>query len=609
MPIISKFIYLTIFEVSDVAIWNWELRNPDTNAGFYTVQHSTSSSRASTTFSATLNTSQGIITVPNINLNGRQSKILVTDYSFGKSSLLYSSADVLTYGVFGDIDIIAFYLQAGQVGQFALSGVPPNTTYTVYGTANVTTSSSGNAKTFIYTQTVGKTVLKVNGILIFLMEVQTAWKFWAPPTTNNPTIKPSEQIFVMGPYLVRNASISHGVVHISGDNDNSTTIEVYTGDPKIETIDWNGLRLKASSTPYGSVTAQIPGNENRKITLPLLTNWRSANSLPEKASTYDDSKWTACNKTTTLSPVAPLTKPVLFSSDYGYYTGAKIYRGYFDGANYTTVNITASGGLAFGWSAWLNGVLIGGDNGTTLLTTTAASLSLPSSALQPKSNVLTVVVDYHGHDETSTAKGVENPRGILGAALLPLGSNSTSTGFSSWKIQGNAGGSANIDYIRGPMNEGGLYGERLGWHLPGFTPSEPTFDRSGPSTGISKSGIQFYTTTFHLNIDSDLDVPLGIHLAAPAGTIARVMLWVNGYQYGKYVPHIGPQTKFPIPPGVINNRGLNTLALSLWAMTDAGANLTTVELFSYGAYQTDFAFNKDWSYLQPGWDASRLQYA
>ncbi len=316
---------------------------------------------------------------------------------------------------------------------------------------------------------------------------------------------------------------------------------------------------------------------------------------------------TVANKNTTRSPVAPLTEPVLFSSDYGYYTGAKIYRGYFNGAKYTTVNITASGGLAFGWNAWLNGVLIGGDHGTSLLTTTVGSLTLPSSALKPSSNVLTVVVDYHGHDETSTAKGVENPRGILGALLLPGGS-STSTGFSLWKIQGNAGGSANIDPVRGPMNEGGLYGERLGWHLPSFTP-DAIFDRSSPFTGISKSGIQFYITNFSLNIDSDLDVPLGIELAAPAGTIARVMIWINGYQYGKYVPHIGPQTRFPIPPGVINNRGLNTLALSLWAQTDAGANLTTVELFSYGAYQTNFTFNQDWSYLQPGWNASRLQYA
>jgi len=570
------------------------------------VQQATTSSTASVTFSANLNTSQGLITVPDINLNGRQSKILVTDYSFGAHSLLYSSVDVLTYGTFG-IDVLVLYLEQGQTGQFALQTGSDIANHTIYGPTKVTVTPSSNLTTVVYTQGAGKTILQIDGVLVYLLDQPSAWEFWAPPTTINPDVKPDQQIFVLGPYLVRNASISHGVVHISGDNDNSTTIEVYTGDPDIQTIDWNGIRLNAVKTPYGSVTAQIPGSENRTISLPPLANWRSADSLPEKLSTYDDSKWTVCNKSTTLSPVAPLTKPVLFSSDYGFYTGAKIYRGFFDGTTFTSVNITCSGGLAFGWSVWLNGVFIGGNVGNASLTTTTEILSLPPSSLRTTNNLLTVVVDYHGHDETSTAKGVENPRGILGASLIPS-TNGSSTGFNLWKIQGNAGGSANIDPVRGPMNEGGLYGERVGWHLPSFTP-DSSFDRSSPLTGFNASGIRFYITTFHLNIDSDLDVPLGIELSAPAGTVARVMIWVNGYQYGKFVPQIGPQTVFPIPPGVINNRGLNTLALSLWAMSDEGAKLDTVQLISYGAYQTDFQFNEDWSYLQPGWDESRLQYA
>jgi len=381
---------------------------------------------------------------------------------------------------------------------------------------------------------------------------------------------------------------------------------VYTGDLDIQTIDWNGIRLDAIKTSYGSVTAQIPGSENRTISLPPLTNWRSADSLPEKLSSFDDSKWTVCNKSTTLSPVAPLTIPALLSNDYGYHVGTKVYRGYFDGTIFASVNITCSGGLAFGWSAFLNGVLVGGNAGNASLATTNAVLSLPHCSRQTTNNLLTVVVDYHGHDETSTSKGVENPRGILGASLIP--SSSCSTGFKLWKIQGNAGGSTNIDPVRGPMNEGGLYGERAGWHSPFFIP-DSNFDCSSPFTGLNSSGIRFYVTTFHLNIDSDLDAPLGIELGAPAGTVARVMIWVNGYQYGKFVPHISPQTRFPVPPGVINNRGLNTVALSLWAMSDEGAKLDTVKLINYGAYQTGFTFDQDWSYLQPGWDESRLEYA
>jgi beta-galactosidase GanA len=256
--------------------------------------------------------------------------------------------------------------------------------------------------------------------------------------------------------------------------------------------------------------------ESRSVPLPALTGWKSGNSLPETNPTYDDSKWTVCNKNTTLSPVAPLTLPVLFSSDYGFYTGAKVYRDYL----MAFVNLTTSGGLAFGFNAWLNVKLIGGSPGNASLTTIASVQPFSGATLKPKDNVLTVVVGYHSHDETSPAHGVENPCGILSASL--------SYGiFTQWKIQGNAGGSASIDPVRSPMNEGGLYGERQGWHLPGFDTSKLP-STSIPMDGLTQSGIRFYVTTFHLNIDSDLGAPLGIELSARAGTVARVMIWVNG---------------------------------------------------------------------------------
>ncbi|TAQ90548.1 hypothetical protein B7494_g1102 [Chlorociboria aeruginascens] len=604
----------TGYSVSSTEAWSWVLRNPDTNAGFYTLQQDNSPSTASITFDVYLKTSVGNITVPNVSLDGHQSKILVTDYNFGTKTLLYSSADILTYGIF-DVEVLALYLESGQVGQFAFKNTK-NLSYEVYGPTNFTYISSNGTQAFIYTQGVGQTTVKFsNGVLVYLLDIPSAWKFWAPPTTTNPDVKPDEQIFVLGPYLVRSANISHGVVNISGDNDNAITIEVYTGNSDVETIDWNGIRLPAFKTSYGSVTASIPGAEDRAISLPPLKDWHSADSLPEISPSYDDSKWTTCNKTTTLSPVPPLTLPVLFSSDYGYYTGAKIYRGYFDNLNFTSVNITASGGLAFGWSAFLNGVSIGGDIGNASLSTTNAVLTLPPSVLKPSKNVITLIIDYHGHDETSTAKGVENPRGILGASLLP--SPSSSAGFTLWKIQGNAGGDRNLDPVRGPMNEGGLYGERLGWHLPSSplinssvspTPLPSFSTTSSPLTGLNATGIAFYSTTFHLHLDPDLDVPLGISLSAPAGTVARVLVWWNGYMYAKYVPHIGPQTKFPVPPGVVNNRGLNTLVLALWAQSEVGASLDEVELFSYGKYQTGFAFNSDWRVLQPGWDEGRTEW-
>lgn len=573
------------------------------------------------TFTATLNTSAGAVDVANVSLFGRQSRILVSDYPIGNHTLLYSSGDIATWATFENTTALVLYLKEGQTGEFAFKD-EADLTYTVYaspGHSSFATSNSSTAgQVFTYTQDHGATFVEFsNGVLVYLLTQESAWEFWAPSTSSDVYGSAGEKIFVLGGYLVRSASIRDGVLQISGDNNVTTTIEAYAGSAPISSITWNGIELSIAETEYGTYRAEIPGAEDRAIALPSLDGWQSADSLPEAQPTFDDSAWTICNKTTTLAYIDPYTLPVLFSSDYGYYVGAKIYRGYFTGSNYTSVNITASGGDAFGWTAWLNGVLVGGDTGnTSALATTTAVLDLPSAAFDASgngTNVLTVLVDYHGHDQASVAGGFAVPRGLYGAQLLP-GSTTTDTGFTQWKIQGNAGGSANIDPVRGPMNEGGLYGERLGWHLPGFDPSSSyssslgEWDDSTPYIGLNASGVRFYVTTFDLDLDSDLDVPLGLHLSVADSTLpVRVMFWVNGYQYGKYEPHIGPQAVFPFPPGVVNNQGANSLAVSVWAMTDGGAALDRVELVAYGAYQTGFGFAGNWTSLQPGW-SDRSQY-
>ncbi|KAL9115333.1 MAG: hypothetical protein Q9227_000654 [Pyrenula ochraceoflavens] len=613
---------------SDASIWTWALRNPDTGAAFYTLQHATSSSRDSTTFSLNVNTSRGPLVLQNINLNGRQSKIVVTDYKFGRHTLLYSTADILTYGTF-DEDVIALYSDIGQMSSFAFRD-SSNVTYQTFGqSTNFTASTLNGTSTFIYVQGSGSTVVQFsNGAVFYLLDTATAWTFSAPATTSNPNVSPDSHVFVIGPYLVRSADVTDSAVHLTGDTSNSTTIEVYAGN-NTQALTWNGSPVTARWTSYGSLIASLAGPSNQTVTLPVLTSWLTADSLPEASLNYSDSgtAWRLCNKTTTLSPTPPLTLPVLFSSDYSFYTGIKVYRGRFLGAA-SGANVTISGGVAAGASAWLNGVLVGSYPGNASVDIFNLLLTFPPSALVTDSsteNVLTVLTDYTGHDETSTRNGVENPRGILGASLF---SNSTSpsntttaTNFTSWQIAGNAGGSSPLDSVRGPLNEGGLYGERVGFHLPGFpftsshsstsssSPTLPTFTPGSPLTGLPSSGVSWYTTTFSLNIAENLDVPLGIRLSAPAGTIARVQLFINGYQYGKFVPHIGPQTTFPVPPGILNMQGENLLGLSLWAMTDEGARLDGVEVVSYGVYESGFGFGGiDGGILQPGWEEERMLY-
>ncbi|KAJ5364416.1 beta-galactosidase C [Penicillium cataractarum] len=588
---------------SDASIYTWALRNPETDAGFYVLAHSTSSSRAVTTFSLNVNTSAGALTIPDIELDGRQSKIIVTEYEVGKaSSLLYSSAEVLTYATL-DVDVLVLYLNIGQKGVFAFKNAPSHLTFKTYGNSNFTSTTSTNGTQYSYTQGDGATAVKFsNGVLLYLLDKETAWNFFAVPTTSNPNVSPSEHILALGPYLVREASISHDTVSLIGDNANTTTLEVYPGNSQVTKIKWNGKSIATKKTAYGSLIGSAQGAENAKISLPSLKSWKSQDTLPEIKQDYDDSRWTVCNKSTTVNSIAPLSLPVLYSGDYGYHAGTKIYRGRFDGRNATGANVTVQNGVAAGWAAWLNGDYVGGALGDPDLASTSDLLTFNSSSLRDTDNVLTVVMDYTGHDENNVKPaGTQNPRGILGATLFGGGN------FTSWRIQGNAGGEANIDPVRGPMNEGGLYGERLGWHLPGYT-APKSAGSSSPLQGVSNAAGRFYTTTFKLNLDADLDVPIGLQLGAAANTSAVVQVFMNGYQFGHYLPHIGPQTLFPFPPGIINNRGENTLAISLWALTDEGAALDQVELVAYGAYRTGFDFNQDWTYLQPKWKNNRGSY-
>ncbi|EUC48685.1 glycoside hydrolase family 35 protein [Bipolaris oryzae ATCC 44560] len=611
---VSKGLHNTFMEangtanaVSSSAIWTWQLKNRESDARFYLAENNNTRTRDVTGFSMTVKTSEGDVTIPTMQLAGRQSRWVVTDYAVGNETLLYSSAEIASYGLF-DRPVVVFYTRQGQVGEFAFKS-RGNLTFKTWGAESDIASvpANGTYSRFSFTQSKGVTVVEFsNGVLAYLLDIPSAWTFFAPPTTNDPSVTPDKQVFVRGPYLVRSASIEDGTVAIIGDNANATSIEVYAG-ANVETISWNGRRLDTTKTPYGALTANLEGIADRQVTLPALSNFKAADSSPEIQPSFDDGNWVVANKTTTLSPVKPLTLPVLFSSDYKFYTGAKIYRGYFSGKIATGFNITVQGGVAAGWNAWLNGQALGYHGGNASLTSTTAQLSFGNATMLEQGNVLTVITDYTGHDQTSTGPaGAQNPRGILGAQLLTA--NGTKLPFDQWKIQGNAGGEKNLDPVRGPMNEGGLYGERLGWHLPGFDTA--SWKSASPTVeGAEGAAIRWFTTTFPLDIDADLDVPIGIELGAPKGTIARVMLFVNGYQYGKFVPHIGPQTRFPVPPGILNMRGENTLSVVVWAQTDKGAKLDTLRLVEYARYESGFGFGEiDGEELQPRWE-DRSQYA
>ncbi len=94
------------------------------------------------------------------------------------------------------------------------------------------------------------------------------------------------------------------------------------------------------------------------------------------------------------------------------------------------------------------------------------------------------------------------------------------------------------DTTRGVLNEGGLFGERAGWHLPGFDTS--SWVKRDLSAGLpdGAAGVGFFVTTFPLNIPAGFDVMLSFTFNESFQPY-RAFLFVNGWMMGKRVANLG----------------------------------------------------------------------
>jgi hypothetical protein len=376
---------------------------------------------------------------------------------------------------------------------------------------------------------------------------------------------------------------------------NTTVIEAFAG-ANVDSFSWNGKKLETSRTAYGSLKATIAAF-NGSIKIPSLDSWKVHDTLPEKLTTYNDSgaAWVVADHFTTPNPTKPDTLPVLYVDEYGFHNSFHLFRGYFEGSA-TGVKLAVQGGQAFGWSAWLNGNFVGSYLGNSSVGSGNMTLSFNNATVHAnRTNVLLVAQDNTGHDLRADAV---KPRGILGATLS--GAN-----FTKWKIAGEAGGeNIQLDPVRGPLSEGGLTAERLGWHLPGFDDS--AWNTSSPSTGFNETGIYFYRTVVALDVPEGLDAAFAFVLNAPASQHIRVQLFVNGY--ARFNPHVGNEKKFPVPPGILNYAGDNVIGLSVWAQAEEGAKVD-VQLVQEYAVESSWSSRFDSEYLRPEWKKERLAYA
>lgn len=558
------------------------LGNNTGDASFFVVRHTNYSSLASTNYRATLSTSLGNITVPQMNntlsLNGRDSKIMVTDYDVQGTRLLYSTAEIFTHLKLGGNTILVMYAGAGEFNEFQVQKANPEVKQ-IKGGASYTVKTDDTTGVTL----VGWVAVPEDGLLqigddfyVYLLDRNSAYNYWLTPIDNADS-----KAIIVGPYLVRKAYVDANGLHIKADFNATTKVEIIgvpEGYTKLFINDVETATETMGLSTIANVTINPPS-----FTIPKLSEltWKYADSLPEVGEGFDDSRWLVANHTSTDNTYQPLLATVsTYASDYGFHTGVLVYRGHFNATgNENSLSLWTQGGLGFGSSVWIDDKLVSSFLGNGSAAYYQGKYSLNGIDLEAGTlHVITVVVDNTGLDENYDPgyDTMKSPRGILGWRLET--SKATNTPIT-WKLTGNLGGEDYMDPIRGPLNEGGLYAERQGYHLPG-TPTETWVEKS-PYEGIDKAGVAFYATSFTLTLPSrKWDIPLSFAFTNDTAVsgVYRAQLFVNGWQYGKLTSNIGPQTVFPVPEGILDYEGANWIGLTLWALEEGGAKVPGLEL-------------------------------
>lgn len=594
-------------------IFTTHLNSPETDANFYFVRQVTNAKTDDTEFTLRVNTTlEGEITVPKNGtsvLAGRESKILVTNYPFGSKTIEYSTAEIMTWFALGGVDTVVTYALPGQYIEIAVEADAASN-ITVSGTSSIAASASDNAVTISGTPS-GVSVVRFANTTVLVVDKYTARSFWAPRVgstegTDVYDLSPDiPSVLVAGPYFVRSATLDGTTLALKGDLNATTSLQVWT---EAESITWNGEAVDAVlNEETGALEAELAYPEVLgSIEIPVLQDleWVCADSLPELAEDYDDSAWAAANKTETTRPQQPFSgENVLYSAEYGYHAGDWVWRGHFLN-NATGVELQVQCGYSCAFSAWVNDQFLGSSQGSShsqdgvdILNQT---YTFSPDQLRDGDNVLTVIHDSTGMNQDYNVNDEhKSPRGIRGYKLL---SADNSTDFTEWKVAGNIGGEEAPDYVRGPYNEGGWWFERVGAHLPGYDTS--SWSSCSPYEGISTAGVTAYRATFDLDLPVDSDVPLAFDFALDSESPYRTLLFVNGWQFGRFLSSLGPQESYPIPEGVLNHRGTNEVLVTLWATNSTGAKFSKLELNPRAVLSSskqttlDIVAAPDWSELR-----------
>ncbi|KAK4181442.1 family 35 putative glycoside hydrolase [Triangularia setosa] len=568
------------------------------NSGtFYVIRHRDYRQTDDVAFTLKLPTAPGTFSLPalstNFVLSGRDSKLLVTDYPFGPYVLTYSSAEILTWNSYNKTTLVVY----GNVGEYHELRFTHNWDNPSLESSGVNLFAGNGTTVAQWTTTSDRQWAVINDeVYIYFEDRVSAYQYWTVDLTPAFSERASS-IIVYGGYLIRTASetwleglITTGLL-ITGDFNQTTTLEIMNVPLLARTLTVNNKPVNFTVNNHGNWVVTIDYEYANSIPIPDLVTeveWNYRDSLPELQSNYDDSGWLSAVLTTNNTDTAfVLTPTSLYGSDYGFHTGVLVFRGHFRATRHKALlNMYTQGGVGYASSIWLNDTFLyswagrAGDNANQSL------YFLPNLEVKYDNLVnytITVLVDNMGLEENLQVGRnlMKSPRGIMNYGIYDDEAKAIVMDVD-WKLTGNWKGEYYADRVRGPLNEGGLFAERKGYHLPGAPLSGDT-SRSPFKDGLDKPGVGFWSAKLTLNLDGLYDMPLSFEFQEPEDASVtngcRVWLWVNGYQFGRYIPHLGPQREFHVPDGIIYTNGTeNHIALAMWAPNEGGAKIPWLSL-------------------------------
>jgi len=517
-----------------------------------------------------------------VRIVGRDAKLLLAGYDMDGQRLVWSSSELMTHAAIRGTDIAVLYGTEGVAGRTVLRYASQPTVTVLDGAVTSAYDPATGDLQLDYSHAGVARVLVTGGgrprLLLLLTTDAGAASFWRVDTGAGP-------VLVRGTSLVRAATVERGAVRLRADTAQPGDVEVFAPASQLFV---NGDRVAVEGTRSGSIAGRLPGP--RPVRLPLLNDWRTRSEAPEASVGFDDSAWLPATKTTTLSPIPPQTLPVLYADEYGFHQGHVWYRGQFTAqGTERTVALNAVTGRNGIYLVWLNGHYLGSAMGGTQADAGPPAnpdagrgeFAVPAGVLRAgEPATLAVLVENMGHNDDWTAEEIRQrqPRGLTGAVIdgAPV--------QIRWRIQGTRGGEELADRVRGPLNNGGLFGERAGWHLPGFP------DRAWPRIGTlahdqRPPGVTWYRTSVSLAVPKDQDVSIGLRFEGAGATGYRALIFVNGWQVGHYIDAAELQHEFVLPAGILRQRGDNSVAIAIVAPSELAHGPGAISLVVLGNHR------------------------